>query len=206
MNWNVKGEFIETCSCNMLCPCWYGVKELMVMDQGWCASAFLIRIREGTFEGVDIGGRSLAMITDFPGPTLLDGNGIGRLYFEDDAGEEQVREIEAIFQGKKGGPMIVLGGLISNWMPSVQAKIEIREEEGMLSADVGEFGRIKSGRLNNEAGQPMTMQNVGFAVALEFDDQTAQLAPSDSRWLDPEMPRQFDTKSGAAAAINWSVG
>ncbi len=190
----------------MLCPCWYGVKELMVMDQGWCASAFLIRIREGTSEGVDIGGRSLAMITDFPGPTLLDGNGIGRLYFEDDAGEEQVREIEAIFQGKKGGPMIVLGGLISNWMPSVQAKIEIREEEGMLSADVGEFGRIKSGRLNNEAGQPMTMQNVGFAVALEFDDQTAQLAPSDSRWLDPEMPRQFDTKSGAAAAINWSVG
>ena len=29
MAWNVKAEFVESCSCNMLCPCWYGVKELM---------------------------------------------------------------------------------------------------------------------------------------------------------------------------------
>jgi hypothetical protein len=29
MAWNLTAEFTETCSCNMLCPCWYGVKELM---------------------------------------------------------------------------------------------------------------------------------------------------------------------------------
>jgi hypothetical protein len=34
MAWNLTADFIETCSCNMLCPCWYGVRELMVMDQG----------------------------------------------------------------------------------------------------------------------------------------------------------------------------
>ena len=38
MSWRIKGEFVESCSCNMLCPCWYGVKELMIMDQGWCAT------------------------------------------------------------------------------------------------------------------------------------------------------------------------
>src|SRR5688572_3869646 len=29
MPWTLSGEMIETCSCNMLCPCWYGVQELM---------------------------------------------------------------------------------------------------------------------------------------------------------------------------------
>jgi hypothetical protein len=43
MAWNLTAEFIETCSCNMLCPCWYGVRELMVMDQGWCDSANLAK-------------------------------------------------------------------------------------------------------------------------------------------------------------------
>ena len=75
MAWNLTAAFIETCSCNMLCPCWYGVRELMVMDQGWCASAWLLRVQHGQADGVTLGGRTLAMALDFPGPTLYDGNG-----------------------------------------------------------------------------------------------------------------------------------
>ena len=61
MAWNLTADFIETCSCNMLCPCWYGVRELMVMDQGWCASVWLLRVRQGNAEGVTLGGRTLAL-------------------------------------------------------------------------------------------------------------------------------------------------
>jgi hypothetical protein len=51
----------------------------------------------------------------------------------------------------------------------------------------------------------MTLQNAGFASALQFNDETVELAPSASRWSDPDMPRQFETKSGAVATFNWSV-
>jgi hypothetical protein len=34
MAWKLSGELIETCSCNMLCPCWFGQADLMLMDQG----------------------------------------------------------------------------------------------------------------------------------------------------------------------------
>ena len=70
MSWKVLGEFIETCSCNMLCPCWYGKAELMIMDQGWCSTTFLIRIREGDFEGTDLGGQNAVVGLFFPGPTM----------------------------------------------------------------------------------------------------------------------------------------
>lgn len=89
MAWNLSGELIETCSCNMLCPCWYGVKELMIMDRGWCASPMLWRIEEGSCEGVDLKGLTFAFVTFFPGPTLYDGNGTARLYVDDSATADQ---------------------------------------------------------------------------------------------------------------------
>jgi hypothetical protein len=206
MAWNMTAEFIETCSCNMLCPCWYGVRELMVMDQGWCASAWLLRVRNGNADGVDLGGRTLAMALDFPGPTLYDGNGTGRLYIDAGASADQRRELEAIFQGAKGGPMAIVGGLVTKWLPTWTAQIDVQQQGGTMTATVAGFGQLKSQRLTNEAGQPTTMQNTGFTTALQFDDQAAQLAPSHgTQWSDPDMPRLFETKSGAVATFTWSV-
>jgi len=205
MAWNLTAAFIETCSCNMLCPCWYGVRELMVMDQGWCASAWLLRVQHGQADGVTLGGRTLAMALDFPGPTLYDGNGTARLYIDDGANADQCRELEAIFQGTKGGPMAILGGLVTKWLPTQRTKIEIQEHGGTLTATVAGFGQLQSQRLTNEARQPTLMQNTGFTTALQFDNQAAQLAPSGgTHWADPAMPRHFETKSGAVATFTWS--
>jgi hypothetical protein len=190
----------------MLCPCWYGIKELMVMDQGWCASAILFRIREGNAEGVDVGGRTVVYVNYFPGPTLFDGHGTARVYLDDGANAAQRRELEAIFQGKKGGPWEMVGGLITTWLPTQTTPIDIREAQGTLTVTVGNFGQIQSQRLTNEAGQPMTMQNTGFTTALQFDNQAAQLAPSaGTHWSDPDLPQRFESKSGAVGTLTWRV-
>ena len=66
-------------------------------------------------------------------------------------------------------------------------------------------GHIHSERLVNELGDTMTMSNAGFAVALQFDDATAELAPSDgTRWSDPDLPEAFECKSGAVGQFTWS--
>ena len=141
MAWNLTADFIETCSCNMLCPCWYGVRELMVMDQGWCASTWLLREQQGQADGVNLGGRTLAIALDFPGPTLYDGNGTARIYLDDDATADQRRELEAIFQGTKGGPMAILGGWSRRGCPPHTTQIEIQEHGGTLTATVAGFGQ-----------------------------------------------------------------
>ena len=205
MAWNITAQFVETCSCNMLCPCWFGVKELMVMDEGWCASAWLFRIHQGNSDGVNLDERTVVVGLDFPGPTLFDGNGTARLYLDDQASADQRREIVAIFQGTKGGPLEIIAGLVTNWLPAQTTKIDLKEEGDTLIASVGTFGQVKSQLLKDEAGRVMTLQNAGFASALQFKNETFELAPSTSRWSDPDMPRQFETKSGAVAALNWSV-
>jgi hypothetical protein len=181
------------------------VKDLMVMDQGWCASAIAFRIREGASNDVKLAGSALILSYDFPGPTLLDGNATARLYFDKATTAEQRRELEAIFQGRTGGPMAVLASLVAKWVPSQVSQIGISESGDDISVTVGNFGHVKSHKLKNEAGRPMVMQGAGFAVAMQLDNETMQLAPSASRWSDPDMPRSFETKSGAVGSFTWAA-
>jgi hypothetical protein len=149
MAWTLTGRLIESCSCNMLCPCWFGVKELMVMDQGWCASAIVFPIQRGNSDGVDLGGRTVVLAADWPGPTLFDGNSTARLYIDDAANAEQRRELEAIFTGKKGGPMEVLAGLVTRWLPTRTASIDLKED-GRHSDRHG--GRVRRGEVAEATG------------------------------------------------------
>jgi len=113
MAWQMTGQLIESCSCNMFCPCWFTVQELMIMDQGWCAGAMVFRAREGNSDGVTLDGRTVVFVIDFPGPTMFDGNATARLYIDDGANADQRRELEAICSGNKGGPMSALAPLIA---------------------------------------------------------------------------------------------
>jgi len=175
MGWNLRGELIETCSCNVHCPCWFGVQELMEMDRGWCDNALLFRVEGGESNGVDLSGCTVVLGAAFPGPTLFDADGTARLYIDDGASEEQRPELEAIFQGTE------------------------------LTAKVGDIGEVRSSVLKNEAGDAVTMQHAGFAAGLQFLDEKFSVAPSGSRWADPDLPREFETRSGARAAWIWNV-
>jgi hypothetical protein len=206
MAWNLKGEFIETCSCNMLCPCWYGQAELMVMDRGWCGTSILVRVREGDFEGTDLGGQNAVVGLFFPGPTLFDGNGTGRVYVDSRASEEQQTALEKILQGQSGGGLEVPASLMSRWLPTQQASIEVDVQNGKVQAKIGDLGEMSSQRLVNDLGNKMTMQNTAFTLAFQFEGHAADLAPSDgTSWKDPEMPEAWEGKSGAVGQIDWNV-
>ena len=204
MSWKVWGEFIETCSCNMLCPCWYGKPELMIMDQGWCGTSFLIRIREGEYEGIDLGGQNAVVGLFFPGPTLFDGNGTGRVYIDEGATTEQQDALEKILQGLPGGGMEVPATLLSNWLPTKCSRITVDARNGSVQASIGSVGEVVSERLVNDQGNRMTMQNATFNLVFGFEEHAADLAPSEgTSWNDPEMPQVWVGKSGAVGQIAW---
>jgi hypothetical protein len=204
MAWNLSGEFVETCSCNMLCPCWYGKAELMVMDQGWCGTSILVRVREGDYEGTNLSGQSAVVGLFFPGPTLFDGNGTGRIYIDDRATADQQGALEKILQGQSGGGMEVPASLLSNWLPTKRSKITVDAQNGKIQAIIGGDGEMVSQRLINDLGNKMTMQDAAFALAFQFEGHSADLAPSDgTSWNDPEMPQPWVGKSGAVGQIAW---
>ncbi|HEY8166040.1 MAG TPA: DUF1326 domain-containing protein, partial [Gemmatimonadaceae bacterium] len=160
----------------MFCPCWFGIADYMVMDQGWCAGTLLCQIQQGKSDDVALSGRTVALAVDWPGPTLFDGNGTGRLYIDDGASTEQVRELSAIFQGQKGGPMEIVGGLISKWLPAEVTSIKVSRDGDVINATIGRVGQISSKALRDQDGNGFTLQGGGFVKALGLEE--AELAPS----------------------------
>jgi hypothetical protein len=201
MAWRMTGQMIESCSCNMFCPCWFAVPELMVMDQGWCATAVAFRVRDGDADGLNLGGRTVVFGAEFPGPTMFDGNATGRIYVDGGASADQRRELEAIFHGQKGGPMAGLAPLITKWLPTQAVDITVKEEGETITVSVPTAGEVQNRLLRDGDGKGFRLEGGGFVAG--FGLPAADLAPSSSRWSDPDL-RQFETKSGARGAFTWN--
>lgn len=202
MTWSLKGQMMESCSCNMFCPCWFGVQELMVMDQGWCGSVIGFRIREGSSDGLALDGREVVLGIHFPGPTLFDGNATARLFVDEGADDHQHRELEAIFRGEKGGPMEILASLVATWLPTKSARVDVGEDGDSITMATEGAGELRAQLLRDPEGTPFTLRGGGFVSM--FGMEMAELAPTATRWADPELPHSFETKSGARGHFTWS--
>lgn len=205
MAWNVSGELVETCSCNMLCPCWFGQADLVLMDQGYCGTSLLLRIRDSAHDGVDLSGQNAVVSLHFPGPTLFDANGTARVYIDEGASDAQAAALETILQGASGGGMEVPASLVSTWLSTKRSKITVAEADGELTASIAGVGEIKSRRLVNDLGNKMKLQNAAFSLAFGHKGHEGDLAPSDgTEWKDADMPVAWIGRSGVVGQVAWS--
>jgi hypothetical protein len=190
---------IEFCSCKVLCPCWLGPAQ---PDQGWCSGAIVFDIQQGTADGVDLSGAKVAFAADWPGDFWA-GNGTARLYLDAAANAAQRRELEAIFSGRQGGLLEPLfAAVITQWLPAQTAPIAL-QREATLTITVGNVGHVTVQPLQDQAGQPTTVQ--GAAAQAAFQSASMQLASSKgSRWSDPEL-RPWEGDSSTLHTFNWSA-
>src|SRR6266516_3465661 len=102
MAWNLKGSYFETCSCDLMCPCFMSLDHGATYD--YCRITLVFNIREGNIEGTDIGGLKVAAIVDSP-KVMTDGNWRLGLFIDARATDEQEQLLTAVMAGQKGGPM-----------------------------------------------------------------------------------------------------
>lgn len=198
MGWKLKGQMLEACSCKMMCRCTLGPAE---PDQGWCSAAITFDIAEGSADGVNLSGRTVVLALDFPGD-FFSGNGTARLFLDDGADAKQAGELEAIWTGKKGGPMEALSTAITTWLPRQSAKIEIKSGEP-LSIQIGSVGQVTLQPLKDAAGKPTRLLN---AMANSGMVETTDLAASNgSRFAAPDMRSWEAGGHGGVSPFSWSA-
>ena len=67
--YHLEGRLLEVCDCRLLCLCWIGDDP----DNGTCDSVLAYHFDAGTVDGVDVTGRTIAMVSHIPG-NALNGN------------------------------------------------------------------------------------------------------------------------------------
>ncbi len=199
MAWRMTGRWIETCSCELFCPCWFGPPA--APDQGWCSGAVVADIEQGTSDGVDLSGLTVVFVGDWPGDFNL-GNGTARLYIDERATVEQRRELEAICSGQKGGMWEAFAASITQWRPAQAVKIDVQWGDSP-TVRVGSIGQIGLQPLKDAAGRPA--QVVGAAVMAALQLERLDVARSQgTQFADPEMRQWSSGGSGDVSSFNWT--
>jgi hypothetical protein len=128
MAWSLKGSYVETCSCELMCPCNLSFDHGATYD--FCRVTLAFNIREGNVEGTDIGGLRVAAIADTP-KVMTEGNWRLGLFIDERASDEQFDKLTKVFAGQLGGPMAALAPLVGEVLGVERAAIDI-DDEGLV--------------------------------------------------------------------------
>jgi hypothetical protein len=118
MTYHLEGRLLEVCDCRVLCPCWIGEDP----DNGACDSMMAYHFDKGEIGGIDVSGRTIAMVSHIPG-NVLKGNFRAAIYVDDGASEAQQGAILDVYSGKQGGPVAEVAKLIGEVVSVERAPI-----------------------------------------------------------------------------------
>jgi hypothetical protein len=135
MSWNLTGSYVETCSCELMCPCNLSLDHGATYD--YCRVTLVFNIRDGDIEGTPIDGRVVAMIADTP-KVMTEGNWRLGVFVDDQADDEQFDKLVKVFGGQLGGPMGALAPLVGEMLGVERAPIVVVDDGLRHSVRVGD--------------------------------------------------------------------
>jgi hypothetical protein len=168
MSWKLKGSYIETCSCDLICPCNASFDHGATYD--YCRVTLVFNIREGEVEGTDIGGLKVALIADTP-KVMTEGNWRVGVFIDDQATDEQAEKLGAVFSGQLGGPMGALAPLVGEMLGIERAAFDVQDDGTRHSVRIGDgidFEIEDIVPFGVETGQPVRLVGMFHPVASEL--------------------------------------
>ena len=168
MAWNLAGSYVETCSCELMCPCNLSLDHGATYD--FCRVTLVFNIQEGEIEGTDIAGRRVALIADTP-KVMTDGNWRLGVYVDDQAGDDQFDKLVQLFAGQLGGPMGALAPLVGEVVGVERAAIEVIDDGLRHSVRVGttiDFEIEDIVPFGVESGQPVRFNGMFHPVGSDL--------------------------------------
>jgi hypothetical protein len=197
--WNLDGTYFETCSCELMCPCNLSFDHGATYD--YCRVVLVFNIAKGEIEGTDVSGRKLALIADSP-KVMTDGGWRLGVLVDDDATDEQVEKLAAVYGGQKGGPMEGLAPLIGEMLGVERARFEVTEDGLRHSAKIGDgidFEVEDIVPFGIETGKPARLVGVFHPVGSELTAAEAKRSSINAFGI------QYEGKTGLSAPFSWAA-
>lgn len=164
--WNISGQYVETCSCDFVCPCILGQMAVRP-SKGSCTFAMAMHVERGSFGDVPLTGLTFIVLGMTP-EEMGKGNWSVGLVIDERATAAQRDAITAIASGAAGGPMAPMSGLIGKFLGAEQAPIRIEQDGKKFTVTAGKLvdmaGEGAMG-IDPNATEPMYLENTGHPVS-----------------------------------------
>jgi len=168
MAWHLKGRYVETCSCDLMCPCNTSFDHGATYD--YCRVTLVFDLVEGEIDGTDIGGLKVAAIADTP-KVMTEGNWKLGVFVDENASDEQADKLVKVFTGQLGGPMGGLAPLVGEMRGVERAAIEVNHDGLRHSVRVGDaidFEIEDIVPFGVETGEPVRFSGMFHPVASDL--------------------------------------
>jgi len=179
MAWSLEGEYMENCSCDVLCPC---ITSSMAgpADSERCLVPLAIHIEKGEKDGVSLDGLNAVLVVDAP-QVMGEGGWRVAVYLDERADEQQQAALGEILSGAAGGPPAMLVGLMGEQLGVRVVPINYTSEEnrkrvevpGIMDFEIEPLRNPETGKVHEvtETIHPMG-SNLPIAKSLRghFDD------------------------------------
>jgi hypothetical protein len=158
MAYELEGDLLEVCDCNVLCPCWIGEDA----DNGTCEAALAWNFESGTVDGVDVSGLTMAGVVHIPG-NILQGNWKVAMFVDDRATKEQEEVLLNAWSGKLGGPLADMAKLIGEVVAVQRAPITFELHEGAGTLVIGGVAEAVMVPYKDSGGRVTTLRDSIFS-------------------------------------------
>jgi hypothetical protein len=159
MGYQLQGQLLEVCECNVLCPCWIGEDP----DYGTCDSVNAYLVERGMVNGVDVSGLTIAMLIHIPG-NVLKGNWRVAVMVDDRASPEQHEALINAFTGKLGGPLADVAKLVGEVLAIERAPITFDLKEGKGTLVIGDHANAEMEPYRGPTGVVTTLNESVFTT------------------------------------------
>ena len=200
MSWSLKGSYAETCSCELMCACNISFDHGATYD--YCRATLAFNIREGEIEGTDVSGLKVVAIVDSP-KVMTEGNWRLGMFVDEQATDEQMEKLTAVFGGQLGGPMEALGPLVGEMLGVERVPIEIADDglrHRIRVGDAIDFEIEDIVPFGVETGQPVRFDGMFHPVASNLTMAEAKRSQINAFGI------EYEGKSGLSTSeFSWAA-
>jgi hypothetical protein len=200
MAWSLKGSYVETCSCDLICPCNATLDHGATYD--YCRVVLAFAIKDGEIDGTDVSGLNVAAVADTP-KVMTDGNWRLGVFVDERASDEQLDKLVGVFSGQLGGPMAGLAPLVGEMLGVERAPIEVVDDGVLHSVRVGDaidFEIKDIVPFGVETGQPVRFDGMFHPVGSDLTIAEATRSKIDAFGI------SYEGKTGLSKAeFSWAA-
>jgi len=133
MSYKVEGDYFESCTCTVSCPCIF----LAPATEEACDVLFAWHIKGGEMDGVNLDDLNVVLAAHSP-RNMTEGGWKVALYLDERADPNQAKALGAIFSGQAGGHLANVAPLIGTVTGVRSAPIRFERKDGRRSVSVDE--------------------------------------------------------------------
>jgi hypothetical protein len=159
-DWQISGDYMESCNCDYLCPCIYTNPQGEVTHDH-CTAALIFRIEQGARGTTDLSGLCFALLIR-SGKIMADGDWVFAGVVDERANAAQRAALAPIVSGEAGGtPGMIRSNLVSDFRGVQFKPIEFKTEGLKRSVNIPDMlsFEIEGVASRNRSGEPFYIDN-----------------------------------------------